>query len=105
MLELLHICKEQEQKQKLTQSLFIETVKNTTGIDISLAYEKFIEQGNFISLEEWNEASNNSFAYKEVPVFTYGFTTDKGGIEKMQKLLLLMKKLMRPKRGCRWAMC
>lgn len=71
---------------KFSKQLFIETVQQVAGIAINPAIEKYIEQGQFISLEDWNAVSNHAFAYKSVQVFTFGFTTDIGRLDRNAKV-------------------
>ena len=44
--------------------------------------EQYIHQGKFITLDAFNAVTKNSFEVRAVPVFAYGFTTDKGGLAK-----------------------
>lgn len=78
MIELLKVCR--SQRKKFNSNLFIDIIKHTAGIDITPFIEQYIINGKFINLEEWNNIIPNGFKLGEVPVFSYGFTTDKGGL-------------------------
>lgn len=78
MKELLIVCR--SERKKFSTSLLVETVKRTTNIDISSPIEEYINNGKFITLEEWNNVIPDGFVIDDVPVFTYGFETDKGGL-------------------------
>jgi predicted metalloprotease with PDZ domain len=78
MIELLNQCG--TGGKKINQQLVSEVVKKISGADISKLLNKFITEGKFISLDEWNAVLPDGFVYKDVSVFTYGFETDKGGL-------------------------
>ncbi|HEX4956743.1 MAG TPA: M1 family aminopeptidase [Lacibacter sp.] len=78
MVELLQLCRTQQ--RKFNSQLLIDVVKQMANYDISELIEKFIIQGIYISLEEWNSIIPEGFEYKEVSLFAIGFTTDKVGL-------------------------
>jgi predicted metalloprotease with PDZ domain len=78
MVEMLQLCR--TQKKKFDSKLLIDLVRQFTNYDISKSIEKYITNGRFISMDEWNSVLPNGFSYKEVSLFSTGFTTDKGGL-------------------------
>jgi predicted metalloprotease with PDZ domain len=78
MIELLKECS--SKRKKFNNSLLVEIIKRVAGNDISPIIDEHILNGRFISLEEWNAVIPDGFILKEVPIFSYGFTTDKGGL-------------------------
>lgn len=78
MVELLKECR--SEKKKFNNRMLVEIIKRISGYDISPLIDEYILKGRFITLEEWNNVIPNGFAYKDVSLFSIGFTTDKGGL-------------------------
>ena len=61
---------------------FTKAIEKYIPAGFSSAMEQYIQQGKFISPDAFNGVTQNSFEVRAVPVFAYGFTTDKGGLAK-----------------------
>lgn len=77
---VLDLLAEARKSVKISRENFLPALKKYWPGATAAFYEKYIENGKFIELEEWNRVTSGNFELREVKVFAYGFTTDKGGI-------------------------
>lgn len=66
-----------QNKNVFSQERLLQLLKNNTGSDYSHLLERFITDGNFISMTDWESVSSN-VALLPTDVFDPGFTTDRG---------------------------
>ncbi|HLP39742.1 hypothetical protein [Lacibacter sp.] len=79
MQELLS---EARKGERVSVASFTKAMEKYIPAGFSSAMEQYIHQGKFISPDAFNAVTQNSFEIRAVPVFAYGFTTDKGGLAK-----------------------
>lgn len=58
---------------------FLQLLKETTGQDYAPIVERFITQGSFIAMADWEKVTDK-VVLGPTEVYDLGFTTDKGGI-------------------------
>lgn len=79
MQQLLNVARKGE---RVSVASFTKAMEKYIPEGFSSAMEQYIHQGKFISLDAFNAVTQNSFEERTVPVFAYGFTTDKGRLAK-----------------------
>jgi predicted metalloprotease with PDZ domain len=78
---MVRLLRQAKKGARFSEKLLLDAVQPYLVDDVTPAYREYIEAGKFIPLEAWQQNTPYPLALREVPVFSIGFTTDKGGLD------------------------